>query len=108
VGGTYHPRRCFAAAASYGTLCTVHLRPVRLRRSICAEGDRCGLVQRMVSASGLVGLALVRSSPTLNFRSHDGSTIAYGDESAMSLRQKVYSPEFVEEEFSEVRIQNLA
>src|SRR5829696_7928038 len=82
-------------AASCGTRCTVHLHPVCLRRRICAEGDGCGMVQRMGSAPGLVGLALVRSSPTPNFRSHDGFTIAGGDESAMNRRQKVYSQKCV-------------
>src|SRR5215208_54401 len=81
-------------AACCGTRCTVHLRPVYLRRHICAEGDCCGPGQRMVSAPELLGFALVRSSPTLGFRSHDGATLADGDESAMNPGQKDYSPKW--------------
>jgi hypothetical protein len=73
-----------AAGAFFGNQPTRRLAQACLRRRISAEGDCCGPWQRMVSVPRLVGFALVRSSPTPDFRSHDGATLASGDESTMN------------------------
>jgi hypothetical protein len=79
-------------AAFFGTRRTP--RPTRVcpRRRTCAGGECYERGQRRVSAPGLLGFALVRSSPIPNFRSHDGSTLADGDESAMKPGQKIIHP----------------
>ena len=76
---------------------SLHPPQVSLRRQAgFSGGDCCAPAQRLVSVIVSLGFAIVRASPTPDFRSRDEVTLADGDESAMNLRQKVNSPECLE------------